>query len=515
MKGVMKFFLIMFAIVFLTQLSFGDENQFVKENGLPIRNYKTSNIPWETFEESFAGVSEGNALDQALYDIAKNLGSDGVCFGMCVLAGAIYRDHGSDALCRPVGFYSSDTLDPIYPRFRTAIWKYHLRQLGYGAIRKIAELISSGYYESPVKAFEEFKTLNAQKRNPILCISTDISVDIMSAGFHVIFPYRYENSGSHVKLFVYDPSLPYGEYKTWYDNDSNYLDINTTSDNWDYYWPAIGTDPPKQWKGQIFIISGEDCLLPDTNPLNISNLADLVGVVIINKGRISQIEDEDGRRLFVTKADSHISFNEFETDPTKRLREIVPFIPLSGNGKRDKEIYFIYGKFAKSYKLHITDREGYDMQFVMGDKIINVKSKLISKGLDVVEFRHTGTRYHVLNITPKRDSTEYEIILKNGASNNFNSMEFEIGGVALNAGNSACIGFQSAGKSLRIFSDSNILCDIKAVTFKNGIKQELSKRNLAITKNTALKFEPTNWGDLNSSYIKVTQVEVGNIGVLK
>ncbi len=275
------------------------QTSFPRMHGLPVDNYGEE-LVWSEFREAFLAVDSSNALDVKLFDMIKGYANDGFCFGMSLLAGAVYVEDGYMGLCKPLGSYAvadsttsgNDTLTPFWPVFKHAYHVLWARQFSQPMVRQIAELISSGDFQNATGTFNKVESYLSGNEIPVVLISESLAVSGVTpslGGMHAVLAYKTEKDGTTWKIHVYDPSRPYISNQDFYRHGQNIITINSTSStSWSYPGPNGNV-----WSGFIYTVPGIRLLVPSTNPLLISNLAESVAKIVVNGCEITDVETGD------------------------------------------------------------------------------------------------------------------------------------------------------------------------------------------------------------------------------
>ena len=496
MRYLKSFFLLFFMLSCLISLSFGDD--FAKLNGLPVDNDTIYPMDRRYFEMSYVEFNYGaNAFDRLLYDeFGGSIGANGVCFGMSVLAGAIYTRYGFMGMCRPVGTLPHDTFSVIWPHMRDAIYSLQIRQLSYRIFKIVVDLLSEGTISDGNYAYDQIETYIAQGKIPVICITKTTALSFSTPG-HAMLAYKVEDLGSERRIYVYDPTRPYFKFNAFYDFDSNYIHIDALTGHWTWRWPDNSI-----WDGLIYAIPGDLVLMPIVNPLYLENLTDLSGVILASGAHITQIEDSEGRRLFKHPVSGVPNLSDLEDDPDKKIGNIAPWIPLGGSAPPKTEMYIVYG-VKKSYKVRIAPESNYRLMAAMGGKMVELKSKGASTGADIVELRYLGTNMQHVKVKPSRPNATFDVKMVQSSADMKKFRIFEVDGINLSRDNMASIGFSNGGKAIKIVADKMITCDLKLESIVNGKSTRVSRKSVVFQPGQKMVIKPSSWMNLKGGKIKI------------
>ncbi len=482
--GTIKKLLIM-GVVFVLPL--WGQNTFIKTHTLQIMNRHVDDIPWSIFEKAFIGVDSTNNLDVEFYETVRHIGSDGVCFGMCALVGGVLIENGYEGFCKPIGKYSRDETSPIYPRLRNVIFMLHIRQCGTDFVREMVRYLSAGGYRDPLRVAEIVEQLLEQKDDfPIVSVSKGTV-----SGGHSILPYRVERSPGQIKIFVYDPTLPYWSNPAYYDNGMNYIDIKT-SPTVDYVFKRYyASGDSAVYDGWIMAFSGKAALKPSTNPFIMSNAAEIVGKFIINDGGVVQVTDTAGRRLFKQGGDIHNSIEDFETDPSKKLEGVL-FIPdFFGSQQRGRtEKYVILKGHDTPLNFEVKSEKRLSRLKIVSGRLI---ADIEFNGRQRSEIRINKISKRELAIKTIEGSPNLKMRLSSiEDARGKVAKEFIISDMRPGRGTEINISLKKGGEMT--FKANKILrYRIKTSLWNNGRKIESRARMITVEPNRRVKIAPSDW----------------------
>jgi hypothetical protein len=205
-----------------------------------------------------------------------------------------------------------------------------------------------------------------------------IANDALGQWAHTVIPYKVEDnqSGYPKKMHIWDPNHPYDADPNHYSDSRKLLVINGPFD-WNY--TSAGNNYSGAGGGWCFAVPMSLVLTKSRQPMALEVFAEaLITLFVSGLGAaVSQISDDEGRRLYTTDADVHTSRLEFETDPQKRLREIVRW-PWFGSNKWNKipgELYFMRRHKNKTSPLNVTvSGTSYKMIECMGRNLLQISS---------------------------------------------------------------------------------------------------------------------------------------------
>ena len=442
--------LLLIGLLFTGVSSATAQDEFPVRHGLPVNNYGDT-LQWPEFQEALLAVDSLNPLDVSLFNMIRGYADDGYCFGMCLLAGAVYVEDGYMGLCKPVESYAvsdttvssgQDTLTPFWPIFKHAYHVLWARQFSQPMVRLIAEYVANGNFVDPVNTFNLVESYLAGEEIPVVLISESLSVATgvpAMGGMHAVLAYKTEKNGTTWKIHVYDPSRPYIIHPDFYRTDSNVITINSTSNTWSYYGPAGAPI----WNGFIYTIPGIRLLVPSTNPLLISNLSQTVAIIVVNGGKITGITSAD----------------------TEKKPVIVPW-GYAGDGL--PHFYILSNVEDGQYQVEIESDEGYQLLIAGEGKVAEIKREANGHTVDLLTVNGLTSDKLAIDLSNGTSGTYSMTIHDVKSYQKINS--FSVAGLALNEGEN--IIFASAGSGTEIYASRPIDVTIKTIIYKSGEKRE-------------------------------------------
>jgi hypothetical protein len=305
------------------------------------------NIPWRLFRETYIGVAPEPAadFDWIIYDkfYKSDLFKTGLCYGMDVTALLMMKNGGHLGFCHPPYTYdglifqrtpgvtpSDDRTGPIDPNLKTAIEITHGNQINHGFISFLIDNVAINKVRDGKFAFERARYYLEQNDPPIICMNK-AATGIKGEDGHVMIPYyccdTIVNLIHEQRIYVYDPNNSFyrsgDEGVNYYKNKKNFFRIG--EDN-SWYYDSEHYGSPSSG-GRIIVvplsIAGKKDRLPQS--LVADGLLAIQSIIVFgNNVKVEQISDPiNGRCLFNTKG------NDIETDESKRMNNILPFIPFN------------------------------------------------------------------------------------------------------------------------------------------------------------------------------------------
>ncbi len=444
------------------------QDEFPKKHGLPVNNYSES-LTWSEFQETFLAVDSTNPLDVLLFNKIKDMPQDGYCFGMVLLAGAVYVEGGYMGLCEPLGSYavsdsapsSRDTLTPFWPIFKH---DYHVlwgRQFAQPMVLQVVELISSGDFQNAVLTYNKVESYLSGNEIPIVLISESLAVSgtsVQLAGMHAVLPYKLEKDGTTWKMYVYDPSRPYIVNPDFYRNHQNVITINSTfGTSWSYLGPNNHT-----WSGFIYTFPGIRLLLPSTNPLLISNLSETVGKLIVNGGKI-------------------VAFDRTDNDAM-----LFPFDFFSSNSNR--HFYILANASDEKYKLKVESKGEYEILVAGNGGVFNIHAQNVPKE-DIIEIKGLKSGDIEVSLSPNAGNAEYAIDVHNVISPE-HIQTYRVKSGVLTETQKMIVGLSQEGELLVSTSIPQEI-GIAYSEYVNGKTSNLDPAHLILTPDNVFAFKPS------------------------
>lgn len=386
------------------------------QNGWIFENWgESSELSWALFQRTYIGIlsdqySGAPQFDRNFYDIFKNCASGGNCGGMSLLALAIFKHGGWMGFCGPANFYSGVD-KPDRTDLYEAINILQARQFSASGIENFMDVVDSGNLNNAVTAYN---TVRSHLGSGDYCVLS-IANDALGEEAHTIIPYATIQISGTKHIYVWDPNTPYDDYgPSHYDAGRNRIIINSATD-WQYV-QRDGYSGTKTYTGQptgwCFAVPMSKVLRKARHPLALDMVLDgLMALFVSGPGAaVSQVEDEQGRRLYISDAAVHTSRSAFEADPSRRLPGIARWPWYAGNGDGPPgELYFLRGP-ATQRNLKITlSGQKPRMLYFSADSNIVLEASASAKSKDVIELAGFGAANQGIRISSSNPRRSFDI----------------------------------------------------------------------------------------------------------
>jgi len=496
-----------------------------KKDGWQFRNWgehppycleSSCDLSWDLYKETYLGISSDSPLDNAFYDIVKNCIHGGHCFGMSLLALAIFKYGGYMGFCSPASFYSGiPDPDPndggkIKAPARVDLHKIlsimHARQYSAPGIQYYIDLSDAGNYNNAVAAFEKVKECLGKGDYPLLTIATGTLGD---GNNHTVIPYAIEENNGTKIMYIWDSNFPSDPDR--YSSSKCQLIINSAQD-WtygigDYSTPYIGKDGGRCFAIPMSVVL-EEARQPMSLDLAINALQNLMTLYAGGtNATVSQISDDEGHRFYKNEADMHESRNDLETDQSKKLMGVVRFEGSSdiAGGNLPGELYFMkqpYGS-GPALNIKICSIESKLIASAAGN-LIEINSRSDTSSRDIIRISRSTSISPCIRIETLADSRSFQIKLFRAAIGGTDWKRFDLSNINLTHG--VPLSINTAGNLEAVHISSND----KEVGFDLDIIQSLSgkltirnvgRRSTVLGK--VLRVIPHNWNELDKTSIKM------------
>jgi hypothetical protein len=384
-------------------------------NGWIFENWgESSDFSWELFRRTYIGINPTQdcveaPLDCAFYEIFKNCAAGGNCGGMSLLALSMFKHGGWMGFCGPANFYSG-VAQPDRTDLYEAINILQARQFSASGIENFMDVVDSGNLNNAITAYN---TVRSHLGSGDYCVLS-IANDALGEEAHTIIPYAATQIGGTRFIYVWDPNSPYDDYgPSHYDTDLNRIVINSATD-WEYV-QRDGYTGTKTYKGQptgwCFAVPMSKVLRKARHPLALDMVLDgLMALFVSGPGAVSQVGDDEGRRLYKTDAAVHTSRGAFETDPARRLPGIArwPWYANNGGGPPG-ELYFLRGPTARrNLKITLSGQKPR-MLHVSADSMIELEASTSGNSKDVIKLAGFGTANQGIRLTSSNPRRRFDI----------------------------------------------------------------------------------------------------------
>jgi hypothetical protein len=311
-----------------------------------------TDFSWDLYRRTYLAINPSNdpvaaPLDVAFYQVFKGCAKNGNCGGMSMLALALFKHGGFMGWCSPPDFYlpanMTDHKQPARPDLHESINIMQARQFSAAGIRNFLDVVKAGQLSDGVTAWKRIQSGLASGDYCLLSISNGLFGDAA----HTVIPYRAEMSGTSYVLHVWNSNRPYKWFPQHYDGGHNRIVI-TGPTAWTYDQnggvpggAATVYDGSKN--GWCFAIPTSLILHKGHQPISPGFL--LTGVLTLFVSgvgaAITQVEDDEGRRLYVSDR-LHRSRADLETVGSRQLPGVAPWLwPGGVSGDTPGELLFL------------------------------------------------------------------------------------------------------------------------------------------------------------------------------
>jgi hypothetical protein len=517
--GRIKFVFILLVLVFCVYPCCGEEH-YAKVNGWDFCNWDVGGTRWDIFQQSFIGISENDALDLLLYStLYYELTKSYVCFGMCLMATTILKEEGHLGFCKPVYRYPGDNVwiknvddytGPADTLLAKAIRVMQAHQASQAMISCFAERAVTGEIKDAMAAYNHVEYYLAADDPPL------ISVIAGSGDGHALIAYDTEEVDSDEwKIYIYDPNRSYRAFKNYYDMDSNYIKIETTSNPSGYKW-SFRRDKRRDnelWEGDmsansdgfIFAYPSSMVIPPSTNPFK--SLGEDLSTVFFagNGGYVAQITDEEGKKFYKTDTKKHESFSDIEDNPGKKIASTVRFPFITDDPGKKPEVYFI--KDARSGDLNIdivSKGKGYELYIAGGGNFVKLNAEDSPPGKDKLVFKNLGTAKEEINLSSKRSSVDFNVELYRSLGEEKKSRTFKLSKMKVRKDSPIQLRFAENQKGVLLKSEKDKFSFDLEIQEREGEKvDKVLKKGLNVEGKAWQSVIPSDWKKLKDAEIKI------------
>lgn len=402
-----RYFILVLSVTMLfSAKSTAQDQNWVKNNTWYFDNFVKDVLPWSLFRETFIGVAPSPAgdFDQIFYDAIykTQLAAKGHCYGMDVMAMLMLKNGGHLGYCHPPYMYtgtiasnsagsgnpSNDSIGPADNNLKTAIGMVHGNQINHGFLSFLLDVIAIAKSRDGRYTFQQVDYYLAKNDPPVISVTKGLSP---ADGGHVLIPFFTKNMGAVKRIYVYDPNRSYYKAgldgKLFYTMDSNYIEVTSATGAWKYNMGSSAS--PEYWTGSPG--GGGNCI---AIPLSVAGKRDRLPQSLLAEGayalntifihgdvKIEQLSDPKSKRRYLND-----DGKEPEPCEEKRLNNVLPFIPLSGDlpslGTGKQSTYFFRG--ADPLEIQYRAIGEYRIGMIFRGKYLEVKG--MGKG-EVQHFR--------------------------------------------------------------------------------------------------------------------------------
>jgi len=484
---------------------------------------------WDIYSKAFLGVAEDKSMasvdDLAFYEAVISMyAGHASCFGMSLLSLICYHEGGHLGVCGPVYQYEGGLAvhnGPDLDVVRESISIMHLRQLTQPMISKLIDLFNDVNWNDPEYAYNQIQLHLADQDYPMLSFmpSSIAAIEALGDGAeaHTVVPYDTDDTGTHYRIYIYDPNFPYSENADFYTGTTkrNYIDIQKSglSHDWKYPSDYNPADPTSYgWNGStsgpwtFLATTVSDAKYKDNHPFSVGYITGELGTLIFSSGGTAeQITDEEGNNFYKGSG----STLEIEKDPNKKTDNIVrwPFF----HGKENlQELYFIKDVNGKDYSIDIaSESKGYECNFMLKGKSISLKTGAGSEGKDNLKLKTIGTINQVIELSSERDLRNVELELNVRLPDGKTDRKFIISDLNVKKFAPVSIKVADMNRSLQVESpetDLEYMLELKQI--HKGSEIKMAPQRITVPKGQIQIMKPLNWNKLNEEELQIKKKEL-------
>ncbi len=512
--GRVKFVFILVLLVICFYPCYGEEH-YAKVNGWDFCNWDVGGTRWDIFQQSFIGISENDALDQLLYStLYYKLVKSYICFGMCLTATTILKEEGHLGFCKPVYRYPGDNVEPYTGPTDTllakAIMIMQAHQASQAMIGCFAERSATGEIKDAMAAYNDVEYYLAANDPPL------ITVIAGTGSGHALIAYGTEEvSNNQWKIYIYDPNRSYRAFKRYYDMDSNYIKIETTSNPSGYKW-SFKRDPRKSnvlWEGDmsatsdgfIFAYPSSMVIPPSTNPFKSLGENLTTAFFAGDGGYIAQITDEEGKKFYKTDTKKHESLSDIEADPGKKMANTIRFPLITDDPGKQPEVYFVRNAESGDLNIDVVSKgKGYELYIAGGGNFVKIKAEDSPAGKDKLVLKSLGTSKEEVQLFSKRASVDFNVELYRSLGEEKKSRTFKLSNMKVRKDSPIQLRLAENQKGILLRSGKDKFSFDLEIEEREGKKvDKISKKGLALESKAWQSVVPSNWKKLKDAEIKV------------
>ncbi|NQX13467.1 hypothetical protein HQQ80_17710 [Microbacteriaceae bacterium VKM Ac-2855] len=384
-----------------------------RRDGWSFQNFTTTDLSWDVYRRSYLAInpskSAASPLDLAFYEIFTGCAKHGNCGGMSVLALTLFRFGGYLGYGSPAYFYGGGSdlrgvKGPARADLAEALNIMQARQFSATGIRNFVDVVKAGQLNDAVAAYARIESGLASGDYHVLSLANSL----FGEAAHTVIPYRAEIVAGVRRLWLWDPNRPYDDFPKHYDQAKNRIDI-TGPTAWSYDQNAAGYSGGRVYQGSnagwCFAIPTSLIRHKARQPISVGfDLTNAFNLLFVsNTGAVTQIEDDDGRRLFAGP-----DTGAPEPDRGRRIEGVYPW-PRSGAGSRasDGEL-FILERPPDSAPVTLTVRGAdYRLRHLGGDRLIDIAARG-ADGQDSIRLEATRTS-PVVEVRTSADERHFDV----------------------------------------------------------------------------------------------------------
>jgi hypothetical protein len=430
---------------------------------------------------------------------------------MSLLANIIYKEEGHMGFCKPVYTYSGGTDGPASAKLCTVITVMQCHEWSHAGIMWMAENITGTHAKDGNYACDQVEYYLSMGDLPVLTIVQDLSF----VG-HTLIPYKVEETGSKRYIYIHDSNKWIPNRQDYYDNDSNYIEIDKSSGDWSYVWSSTET-----WgspDGFIFATPMSTVKASSRNPLQLGGITDAMNHIFLTGAHVSQITDDEGHKFYKSSSNSHNRISDIEDNPSFKMENVFRMPMTSAASRRGSrttlknapEIYFAIGSEGKNLNFEIASTgKKYKFEMAGKDNIIRLKAPGGSSGRDNFEIKRLSSDNQELKLSSKRGSARFEVELHQTVPGSETSRIFKVTNLQAPSSSPVKLRLAEDKNALLVKGDkSPVSCNLQITQVADGKITKMPARTLNVSGKQWQQITPSNWNKLNGSTIKVNKLKM-------
>jgi hypothetical protein len=479
---------------------------WVETNTWRFDNFKTPELPWERYPDTFIGVPPdrdpwSSAFDVVFYDnlYKTELTKEGNCFGIALLCLLLLQNEGHQGICAPARQYTESHIAAADAPLRLLINQVHGHQVNLPALRLFLDIIAKSKNRDGDYAYGQVGYYWAQDDPAIVSITKSLSP---ADGGHSLVAYKAAVLGGKKRIFVYDPNRPWHTDAAWYQTNTNVITIGSGG-AWDFTMAdgELWSGSPSSG-GNIVIsplsVVGEPSRLPSTLGLNALVVISMI-FVTGGEGSLKQVTDGQGRRFFKPGT------IEVETDPAAGMLNLVPWYRSDGQPARKLGApYFFLRDPGQSLDVEVENGDrGYEVRFLGPRGIVRVRGAGGS-GADALRLESTFDGPPSLVVRNTSGTGEYEVELLDVVRPREQIRSFRLSKLRVPSGAPVRLDVLPGDRGLSVSSPEAALSYDLRLRVDSALGSEVVERaDLRIAPGKAQLVRPRGWRDLRKQDIEV------------
>ncbi len=526
---------ILFIIIFIWSLVYSAD-YLPNPDGWNYHNYLMTDDEdelWDIYSKAFLGVSSNRATagaeDITFFDLVISMyGGKASCFGMSLLSLICYHEGGHLGVCGPVypyegglvadatGAFSGPDMDIV----RESISIMHLRQLSRPMIEALIDLFNDSNWNDPEYAYNQIKTSIASKDFPLISFmpSSLAAIEAMGQGAeaHTVVPYKCEDTGTHYRIYIYDPNFPYSTNVGFYTGATltNYIDIEKAGWTHDWKYPSDYDYAPASygWDGSTsgpwtFLATNvSNAKYKNNHPGDVGFLTGQIGTLIFSSGgTASKITDEKGKNFYKEVGGAI----EFEKDPAKKTNNIIRW-PFFHGETGVKEMYFVKDMAGKSYDIQVDAKtKGYSCEMLLNGNTVTFEVGKCKAGKDNLKFKSIGSSKQVIEISSDRKLKDVSIELYVLLPDRKTERTFRISDLEIKKNSPVKVKLIDRSRTLQVENPEAPIEYMLELTQKHkGEEIKLAPQRITTPAGQLQKLQPLNWKELKKGELNIRTKEL-------